>query len=198
MEINMQSPLQITFRGIEPSEAIERRIRARAAELERFSDDITGCHVTVDLPHRRHQQGNLYRTRIDIRLPDEAIVVGQERRHDHAHEDVNVAIRDAFDAAVRRLEDYARKRRGQVKRHEAPTHGRVARLFPDEEYGFVTMPDGTDVYFHAHSVPGGGFDALEVGDEVRCVIAEGEGEKGPQASAVVPIGKHHIVDEPGA
>lgn len=194
----MQRPLQITFRGLERSEAVERRIREKAEELERFSDDITGCHVTVEAPHRRHHQGNLYLVRLDIRLPDKEIVVGQERRHHHAHEDLHVAIRDTFDAAVRRLEDYARKRRGQVKRHEVPAHGKVARIFPDEGYGFLEMPDGTEVYFHANSVANAAFDAVEVGDEVRFVLAEGEGEKGPQASTVVPVGKHHIVGEAGS
>jgi len=189
----MQRPLQITFRGVEPSEAIERRIHKKAEELERFSDHVTGCHVTVEVPHRHQHKGGLYTVRIELRLPDDGIVVSTEQRNDPAHEDVYVAIRDAFDAAVRQLEDYARKRRGDVKRHEVPDHGRVTRLFRDEGYGFVELSDGTEVYFHEHSVPERSFGILALGDEVRVVLAEKEGEKGVQASRVVPLGKHHLV-----
>jgi ribosome-associated translation inhibitor RaiA len=114
----MQQPLRITFHGFEPSEFIERRIRESAAELERFSDQIVSCHVTVDSPHQHHHKGNLYSVHLDIRLPDTQLVVGKPRHEHHAHEDVYVAIRDAFAAAVRRLEDYARARRGQVKEHD--------------------------------------------------------------------------------
>jgi ribosomal subunit interface protein len=191
----MQQPLQIAFRGVEHSESIEQRIRFKAAKLERFYDQITSCHVTVESPHHRHHKGNLYTIRLEIHVPGDEIAVGREHRFHHAHEDVYVAIRDAFDAAVRQLEDYARKRRGEVKRHDLPEHGNVTRLFPDEGYGFVQRTDGTDVYFHAHSVADGAFPTLHVGDEVRIVVAEGEGEKGPQASAIIPIGKHHISGE---
>lgn len=187
----MERPLQLTFRGLSPSEAIESRIRARAEELERFYDAIIGCHVTVEAPHRRHRQGTLYSVRIDLRVPDAELVVNRDRGKDHGHEDVYVAIRDAFDAAARQLEDYARRRRGDVKPHERPAHGRVTKLFPDERYGFVELPDGLEVYFHENSVSGG-LDALQLGDEVRLVVAEDESEKGPQASSVVPVGKHHV------
>jgi len=191
----MQQPLQIIFRGMEHSEAIELRIRSEVDELERFYDNITSCRVTVEAPHQSHRKGNLYAVHVDILLPEKEIVVGRERHRRQAHEDVYVAIRDTFEAAVRQLEAYARKRRGKVKRHEVPDHGKVSKLFPDEGYGFVEMPDGAQVYFHENSVARAGFWLLKPGDEVRIVVAEGEGEKGPQASTVVPIGKHHIVGE---
>lgn len=189
----MQRPLQIVFHGIEHSDAIEARIRKKVSELERFYDHITSCRVTVEAPHKHQHKGNLYSVRVDIHVPDKEIVITREPQAHQAHEDVYVAMRDAFDAAVRQLEDYARKRRGSTKRHEVPDHGRVSQLFPDEGYGFVEMPDGLDVYFHENSVVDQGFSALDIGDEVRLVVAEGEGEKGPQASTVIPVGKHHIV-----
>jgi ribosomal subunit interface protein len=189
----MQRPLQIVFHGIERSDAIEARVRKKAAALERFYDHITSCRVTVEAPHKHQHKGNLYSVRVDIHVPDSDIVITREPQARQAHEDVYVAIRDAFDAAVRQLEDYARKRRGKIKRHEAPGHGKVSRLFLDEGYGFVEMPDGVDVYFHENSVVDQAFSALDIGDEVRVVVAEGEGEKGPQASTVIPVGKHHVV-----
>jgi ribosome-associated translation inhibitor RaiA len=192
----MQRPLQITFRGMEHSDAIERRIRARAAEFERFYEHITGCHVIVEAPHHHHHQGTIYSVRLDVRVPDGELVVNREHRSQHIHEDVNAAIRDAFDAAVRQLEDYARRRRRETKQHAVPAHGKVSKLFPNEGYGFVELPDGREVYFHKNSVVVG-FSALAIGDEVRLALAEGEGEKGPQASAVTPVGKHHSVGEAG-
>lgn len=114
----MQNPVQITFRGMEPSEAVDRRIRDKVKELDRFHDHIMTCHVTVDAPHRQHQQGNVFAVHIDIRVAHGEIVVNREHGHNHAHEDVYVAIRDAFGAAVRQLEDYARRQRGEVKHHE--------------------------------------------------------------------------------
>ena len=121
----------------------------------------------------------------------EELIVGRAQPLDHAHEDVYVAIRDAFDAAGRQLEDHARRFRAQVKTHAVPLHGKVVRLFPD--YGFVETSDGLEVYFHRNSVSGGAFASLEAGDEVRLVIAEGESDKGAQASTVVRLGKHHLL-----
>ena len=105
------------------------------------------------------------------------------------NEDVYVAVRDAFKIAQRQLQDYVRERRGDVKHHEDPPHGRILRLF--EDYGFIATPDGREVYFHRNSLLGESFDKLEVGTEVR--FAEERGEKGPQASTVKLIGKHHLV-----
>src|SRR5690606_33727394 len=101
----------------------ERRIRTKAEELERFEASIVSCHVTVDSPHQRRNKGNLYSVHVDIRLPDTELFVRRERHDQHAHEDVYVAIRDAFRAAVRQLEDYARRRRGEVKQHDTPLYG---------------------------------------------------------------------------
>ena len=65
----MQIPLQISFHGMEPSPAIEARIREKAAKLERFHDRIVGCKVVIEAPHRHHHKGKLYNVRIDISVP---------------------------------------------------------------------------------------------------------------------------------
>jgi ribosomal subunit interface protein len=186
----MQIPLQISFRNMDPSPTVEARIREKAAKLERFHDRIVGCTVVVEAPHRHHHKGKLYSVRIDISVPGKNVVVDRAKPIE-AHEDVYVAVRDAFDAAVRRLEDQNRKMRGSVKTHSAPAHGKIENLFDD--YGFITTAEGDEVYFHRNSLVGANFDALEVGNDVSLVVAEQEGEKGLQASTVKPIGKHHIV-----
>ncbi len=185
-------PLQITFRGMDPSAAVETKVRQKAEKLERFSDHLMSCRIVIEAPHRHHHKGKLYHVRIDLGVVGGELVVAHEGPLDHAHEDVYVAIRDAFNATVRRLEDYERKRRGKVKTHEVPVHGKIVGLSHD--HGFIATSDGREIYFHRNSVIDGDFEALEAGDEVRLVIHPGEGEKGPQASTVVPVGKHHLVE----
>jgi ribosomal subunit interface protein len=190
----MQIPVQLSFRGIAHSDAVEASIRERAEKLEQFYDRITSCRVVVETPHAHHRKGRLYHVRIDLTVPGREIVVGRDPAAHHAHEDVHVAIRDAFDAARRQLQDHVRKDRGDVKSHEAPRHGRVSKLFVRDGYGIIETPDGREIYFHRNSVVDDAFDRLETGHEVRFVAVEGESEKGPQATTVHLIGKHHIVD----
>jgi ribosomal subunit interface protein len=188
----MQVPLQITFRHMDSSDAVAARIRERTAELERHFDRITSCRVVVECRHPRHQQGNLFRVRVDLKVPGREIVVGRDPAAHHAHEDVYVAIRDAFDATRRLLEDHVRERRGEVKVHAVPDHGRIARLLPEQSCGFIASADGNEIYFHRNSVTNDGFDKLTVGDEVRFVAQHSESAAGPQASTVVPLGRHRL------
>ena len=109
----MQTPLQITIRDIEHSDALETHIREKAGKLEEFFDRIISCKVVVEMPHKHHNQGKHFNVRVDILVPGNEIVVNRDRS-----EDVYVALRDAFDAAKRQLEDYSRKIRGDVKKHE--------------------------------------------------------------------------------
>ena len=111
----MQLPLQITFRHVKPSAAVEARIRQEAAKLEKFCEKIMSCRVIVEAPHRHHNQGNLFHVRIDLAVPQEELVVSREHHDERAHEDAYVVIRDAFNALHRQLEDYVRRRRGDVK-----------------------------------------------------------------------------------
>lgn len=118
----MQVPLKITMRHIPQSDALETRIRQRAAKLEEFHPNITSCQVTIEELRRHHRQGFWFNVRIEVRVPGHDIVVNR----DHG-EDAHVAVRDAFDAVTRRLEDVARMRRGDVKTHAAEPQGAVAR-----------------------------------------------------------------------
>lgn len=187
----MQVPLKITFRHMDSSPTLEARIRQRADELEHFFNRITSCHVTVESRHRQ-QQGNLFGVRIDLVVPGREIVVGRDRGVNHAHEDAHVAVRDAFDALRRRLEDHVRHGRGDVKLHAVPDHGRIVRILPDRDGGFIATASGEEIYFHRNSVTDGSFDALEIGAEVRFVAREAESAAGPQASTVTPLGKRHL------
>jgi ribosomal subunit interface protein len=107
---------QITLRGLDDVPGIEEKVLERVLRLERYSDEIQRCQVWVEAPHGHHRQGRLHEVRIRITVPDEELAVDDQPRE----EDVNVAIRNAFDAVRRQLEDYTRRRRGDVKSHRAP------------------------------------------------------------------------------
>ena len=113
----MPFPLEIIFRNLPPSEAVEAAIRRRAAKLERFANDIMNCRVTVEAPHQHHQHGQLYRVAVDLHLRGREIVADRNPYRHTAHEDVYVSVRDAFRAARRQLQDAVRMRRGEVKAH---------------------------------------------------------------------------------
>lgn len=187
----MKLPLEITFRDVPQSEFIEAKIREKAAKLDRFYDHIMGCRVIVETPHSHHRKGQLYHVIVDITVPEGELVVNRAPKDHHAHEDVYVAIRDAFNAASRRLQDYARKRRGDVKHHETPPHGSISNLLPEEDSGWITTPDGREIYFHRNSILNADFESLTIGEEVR--FSEVAGEDAPRATSVQVFGKHHIV-----
>jgi ribosome-associated translation inhibitor RaiA len=116
----MKIPLQVTFRDFEPSPAIKSAVRRRTLWLERFYPHITGCRVAIDAPHKHSRQGRQYRVRVDVTVPGAELVANRQSARDGAHEDLYVALRDAFRATRRELQDYARRRRGKVKRHSSP------------------------------------------------------------------------------
>ena len=188
----MQLPLQITFRNLKPSEAVEARVRKEAEKLDKVYGQIMRCRVIVEAHHKHHHKGNLYHVRIDMTVPGSELGVGREPDQHHAHEDVYVAVRDAFNEACRQLDAYASRIRREVKAHEAGPHGRIKELFTEKGFGKIEASDGREIYFHKNSVLNAEFDKLEVGTEVR--FAEEEGEQGPQASTVRVVGKHHVVD----
>ncbi len=115
----MQTPPHITFHQLSPSEALEAQIRDRIDDLETLFDGIVNCRVSIDGPHRHHQ-GGLYRVLIELGVPGDRIVVGHSSDENAAHADAHVAVRDAFRAARRQLEEYVRRRHGDVKSHAPP------------------------------------------------------------------------------
>jgi cold shock CspA family protein/ribosome-associated translation inhibitor RaiA len=196
----MQLTPTITFRGIEPSAALDAEIRTRIDKLETYYHPIMGCRVLVELAQRHHEAGNHYHVRIDLTVPGEEIVVAHDASLHATDQDIHlakatkqdeadperkhalVAVREAFEIARRRLQDYARRQRGTVKTAVRQPRGRVVQLFPIDEYGYIEAEDGDEVYFQKSSVLKNAFDRLMVGSMVSFV--EEPGEKGPQASTV--------------
>jgi hypothetical protein len=110
---NMHTPLQITYRGLPHSEAVDQNIQKRAERLARAHPGITACHVTVELPHQHHQRGNHYRVQVFLAVPGANLVVSRGDTVNPAYEDVHIVIRDVFNAALRRLEERLRRPRAQ-------------------------------------------------------------------------------------
>lgn len=116
----MQVPLQVAFRHMERSEEIETLVREKVAKLGDFSDQIVSCHVVVEPKGKQR----LYDVRINLTLPGIEISVSHEPSNHPEYKDVQVALRDAFDSAVRQIEDSIRRKRGFVKTHEpSPPRG---------------------------------------------------------------------------
>jgi ribosomal subunit interface protein len=181
----MKIPLELAFNQLEPSAAIKERVRERVDRLERYFKDITSCRVSVDAPHKSQYNTHHYTVNIDITVPGKEIVVSEHPQPEaNNHEDVYVAIRDAFDAAERQLKSHAGKLREGRKAagRTEPPQAVVAKLFPEDGYGFIEGPDGREIYFHQNSVLNKDFEELEVGIPVQ--FAEEMGEKGPQASSI--------------
>lgn len=184
----MKLPLQVTFHNTDPLPGIEEVIRERAARMDRYFDRITSCRVVIDVPHKHHHKGNLYQVRLDITVPGDEIAVTREASGHEAAKGLADAIKDAFDAADRLLEDHVRRRRQDVKHHEGMPHARVRVVEVGQDFGFLQTPDGRDVYFHKNSLVNADFDTLAPGTEV--VFVEAAGDKGPQASTVRVVGRH--------
>src|SRR5262249_32646621 len=121
-----QVPVQIAFHGVDTSEALETRIREKVEKLERYFDRITGCRVVVERNHRSHSNMKVsdqpYHVSILLDVPGGELVVKRDPKAPEAlkgHEDVNVAVRDAFAAMERQLKEYVSRRWRDVKPQRA-------------------------------------------------------------------------------
>ncbi len=176
-EDTMQCPLQITMRDIPHSDTLEGHIRQKVSKLENFYPHLVGCKVVVEVPHKHKHQGRKFDIRLDITVPGGELVVNRE-----ADGDVYVAVRDAFDAARRQLEDYGHRQRGETKVHPPVFQGKVKRLNAEEDYGFIETEDGRELYFHRDNLANGNFERLAIGSEVH--FLEDTGAEGLQAKRV--------------
>lgn len=159
---SLMLPVQLTVRDLPLTSAIETHIRKKAEKLQRFYNRICSCHVVIELPQKHKHQGKLYNVRIDLIVPGKELVVTHKN-----NEDLYVAIRDAFQAVERQLEEYSRKRHGRVKTHNDVLHGHVLRLVSAEGYGFIEGDDGNEYYFSVTNVSYPTFAQLLIGDAVE-------------------------------
>lgn len=129
----MQLPIQVTFRNLEPSEAVRADIEAHAAKLHQFFDRIVSCRVAVEATTRRGQKGKLFNVRVDLAVPGREIVTNGKGFKSQVHEDVRMAVKGAFTVATRALEDYAARLRGDVKSSNMPPKAIRPKKQPEEQ-----------------------------------------------------------------
>jgi ribosomal subunit interface protein len=166
-------PVQITIRDMSSSPALESHIRQRIEKLTRFNGRITSCRVVIHVPQKHKHQGKLFNVRIDITVPGKELVITHKQ-----NQDVYIAIRDAFNALLRQLEEHTQRNQGRIKAHETIMHGHVARLITQEGYGFIEGVDGNEYYFSTTNVSYPAFSQLMIGDAVEyTAILQGEGRQ---------------------
>jgi cold shock CspA family protein len=184
---NMETPLQISWEHMDPSDFVRGRVEREVAGLEKRYGRITSCRVAIEGPSHHQHKGGLYAVRVHLVLPGEKeVTVSRNPTGAHQHEEAYVAIRDAFRALRRQLRDAVRERREVPQHPDTQPHGVIAMLDAEKGYGFIAADDGRQIYFHQNAVLNGGFERLCVGTEVH--FAEEEGEEGPQASTVRAFG----------
>ncbi|MEZ5650004.1 MAG: HPF/RaiA family ribosome-associated protein [Burkholderiaceae bacterium] len=160
----MQVPVQITFRHMKHSDALESNIREWSDRLDKVFPNLTSCRVVVEEEASNKNQGNRFIIRLDVHAPGHEFAVNR-----HRDEDPYVAVRDAFNAALRKLDELSREMRGDVKAHAPTLSGVVARLNPEEGYGFIATADGRELYFAIENLVNAPFDTLETGTEVHFI-----------------------------
>ncbi len=159
-------PVQITTKDVPISPALESYIRKKTEKIQRFYDRICSCRVVIALPQKHKHQGKLYKIRIDVNVPGKELVVTHKQ-----NEDIYIAMRDAFNAIERQLEEHSRKRHGRVKTHQNVIHGHISRIINQEGYGFIEGIDGNEYYFSITNVSFPNFTQLRVGDAVEYTSA---------------------------
>lgn len=180
----MQTPPTISFHGFQARPELKELVERQIATLERRYDRITTVRVVVDAPHHRGRKGATFDVRIEVGVPGGTeLVVNHRPGRRERHTEPGPAIRDAFAAASRRIDTWLAKVRGRVKTHEQPALGTVVRLDIREEFGFVSMPDGREIYFTAAALQDASFDDLAIGTRVTLVEGD-QGVEGPMATTV--------------
>ena len=173
---------EISFRDMDPSPRLEALITKRVKKLENVFNHISACRVIIEAPHKHKIRGNLFHVRVDLSAPRGELVASRDVSVNIAHEQVDVALRDAFAAIKRQLQKHKEKLRVDYHIPDRLPTGVIRELFPYDDYGILGTTDGREIYFHRNSVVDGNFDTLKIGDELR--FNEELGAKGPQASSV--------------
>ena len=171
-------PLNIFIEGrnLEILPEWREKIETEMARLQkRYFDPIVNARVEI-IGSGHHRQGQ-FEIRLVATVPGNVLTVTRQG------ELVLPLIVEAFDVLDRRLQEVSDTRQKKIKNHvETSLPGKIVRLFPDEDFGFIETGDGTEVYFHANAVKKGKFEHLQVGQKVK--LAWEEGLKGPQATWV--------------
>lgn len=194
----MKVPPEITYRGVDKTEAIASLIDEKLAKLEQVCNYISSCHIAVEKVHDHPRGGSPYRVRLDMTVPPSHELVAESNPSPgerNQYPDLDTVVRDAFSKAWRQLRDLARQQREHdtagINDATQDTSALVTKLFKEQNYGFLKTLGGEDVYFNRDSVLHDDFDRLEVGTGVRFEAVESE-------EGLLHATTIQIVDKPGA
>jgi len=186
----MQISPEVIFKDVDRSPWVEEYIAERCAHLEKFSQEITRCRVTISQEVASHRKGNRYGVMVEVRMPrHHDLAVKKQKDIVDMQTQLPAVINQAFTAIEKQLKKTVALRRHDEKvRGNGQPHGTVEKVFEDEGYGFIrTVDDDRQFYFHRNSVLHDDFERLAVGAEVR--FTPELGSDGPQASSVQLVGK---------
>jgi cold shock CspA family protein len=190
----MQTPVEIDFHGLTANEQLRACVMKNISTLEQRFGRITACRVVIKAPSERHRTGGACEVAIKLSLPQgRQVDIARSEKGEQTDDrlaDPVVAIKTAFKRARRRLQDQARRMRGQVKSHDGPPVATVKRFDAVTGFGFLETQDGREIYFHKNSVRDGSAGQFSPG--TRVTFFEEMGNKGPQASTVKVLGKHGL------
>lgn len=183
----MDVPLQLSFKNVEKTPALDDLVREKVDKLESLSSSLTSCRVHVEREHESQTTGNGYHLRIEMHAaPGHVLLVEDTPGEGSVNDELSSVLIDAFQTATRRPKEHEERNHGEVKTHPQQEVGAVVRnLFAEEGYGFAESLQGETVYFHRNSVINDDWDRLQEGSGVRLVVTEGD--KGPQATTVQVI-----------
>jgi len=187
----MQTAPEVIFKDVDRSSWVEDYIAERCAHLEKFSQEITRCHVTISQEAASHRKGNRYSVMVEVRMPKHHdLAVKKQKQILDMQTQLPAVINEAFGALEKQLKKTVALRRHDEKAHVGgQPHGTVEKLFGDQGYGFIrTVDDDRQFYFHRNSVLHDDFERLTVGTEVR--FTPQVGDEGPQASSVQVVARH--------
>jgi cold shock CspA family protein/ribosome-associated translation inhibitor RaiA len=171
--------VHIEGRNLEILPEWREKIEEELARLQKHYHDPI-LHARVEIIGTGHHRLGAFEVHLVVTVPGDTITLVRQG------EMVMPLVVEAFDALDRRLAEHSQVIQQKVKAHaEVAQHGRVVRLFPDDDYGFIETDDGLEVYFHAHAVKHGKFAHLTPGTPVT--FAQETGDQGPQAIWVQPV-----------
>jgi cold shock CspA family protein len=171
--------VHVKGRNVEILPEWQEKIEAELARLQKHSSEPI-LHARVELIGTGHHRHGAFELHLAANVPGHTLTVTRQGEY------VLPLIVEAFNALDRQIREHSGAKQQQVKIHEEHVHkGRIARLFPEEEFGFIATPDGAEVYFHAHALKRGVFEKLTEGLAVE--FGQEEGDKGPQATWVLAV-----------
>jgi cold shock CspA family protein/ribosome-associated translation inhibitor RaiA len=165
--------VRIDGRNLEILPEWREKIEEELARLQKHYHNPI-LHARVEIIGTAHHRLGAFEVHLVVSIPGDTITLMRQG------DMVMPLVVEAFDVLDRRLAEHAQVVQQQIKTHEeVAQHGRVVRLFPDDDYGFIESDEGLEVYFHAHAVKKGKFSHLMPGTPVK--FTQEAGDQGPQA-----------------